>query len=232
MRKLLLIVLLITTAGCATLPAPEPALVEPVQSPQTFHAEPAPMLPPEKTANIVTQPASPAPGQGMSRPLAVEKEPKHHPAAARRPEEVQPPVVASKQPETPAREQKTNPSAELREIPVPDHNLRSLAEFAASNDDKMMNVYVGMNRKTVEMIMGPDNRNPYRKTTIMGAEGQVYEVLFYLTREPRQGKPITNRMLTPIIIRKGRVVAMGNYKLKKLISNGTLERRRPALSIQ
>ncbi len=95
-----------------------------------------------------------------------------------------------------------------------------------------MNVYVGMYKKTVETIMGPDRRNPYRKTTITGREDQVYEVLFYLTREPRQGKPITDRMLSPVIFRKGRVVAMGNYKLKKLIRDGTLERRRPVLSVQ
>jgi hypothetical protein len=73
--------------------------------------------------------------------------------------------------------------------------------------------------------MGADH-NPYKRRTIMGTEGEAYDVVFYLTREPRKGKGITDRMLTPIIFKKGRVVALGNYQLKKLIRTGTLERPR------
>jgi hypothetical protein len=152
-------------------------------------------------------------------------EPKGGRAESQRPaEQAQPPVVAMKQPETLERKR---PPAHGLEKPIPDHKLQSLTELAEANDDRIMNVFVGMYRKTVETIMGTD-RNPYRKTTITGTDGQVYDILFYLTREPRQGKPITDRMLSPIIFKKGRVVAMGNYQLKKLTRNGTLERTRPA----
>lgn len=231
--KKLIVVLLIAAAGCATPRAPEPASSAISQAPETVRVEPAPIPPLEKPAEIIIQPASPAPEPApqASQPLAVKKEePKHPPVEVRKPgEEAQPPIVASKQPETPLIEQTRKPSSELREKPVSDQRLQSLTTLADANDEKIMNVFVGMYRKTVETIMGSD-RNPFRKTKIIGIDGDIYDVLFYLTREPRQGKPITDRMLFPVIFKKGRVVAMGNYQLKKLIRNGTLERRRPALS--
>ena len=108
-------------------------------------------------------------------------------------------------------------------MPVPDHKLQSLTDLAEANDEHIMNVYVGMYRKTVDQIMGTDH-NPYRRRTISGTDGQTYEVLLYLTREPRKGKPVMDRMLTPVIFKQGRVVAIGNYQLKKLIRAGTLDR--------
>lgn len=232
--KKLIVVLLIAAAGCATPRAPEPASAI-SQAPEAVRIETAPMPPLEKPAEAIVQPASPAPEPApkASKPLAVEKEePKYPPAEAQKlGEKAQPPIVASKQPETPHIEQTKRPSAELREKPVSDHRLQSLTALAEANDEKIMNVFVGMYRKTVDTIMGSD-RNPYRKKTITGTDGEAYDVLFYLTREPRQGKPITDRMLSPIIFKQGRVVAMGNYQLKKLIRNGTLERRRPARSAQ
>jgi outer membrane biosynthesis protein TonB len=236
MRKLIF-VLLITAAGCATQHAPVPVPTGNVQEPQTAHVAPLPEPSAEKPAAIATQPASPMPESAptVSQPIAAEKkEPKHQPAEAHKPEEqAQPPIVALKQPQIPIIEQRKKLSPEMREKPIPSHRQQSLAAQAAqaaANDEKIINVFVGMYRNTVETIMGSDH-NPYRKTKITGTDGEVYDVLFYLTREPRPGKPVTSRMLSPIIIRKGRVVAMGNYQLKKLIRDGTLERRRPALSV-
>lgn len=86
-----------------------------------------------------------------------------------------------------------------------------------------MHVFVGMYRKTVDKIMGSE-RKPYRRKTINGSDGYIYEVIFYLTREPRQGRMINDRMLTPVIFKQGKVAAMGNYQLKKLNRTGTLDR--------
>ena len=231
--KKLIVVLLIAAAGCATPRAPEPGPSAIAREPETVRVEPAPVPPPapaEKPAPIITQPASPAaePAPVSQPPVAEKEEPKQHPSASRKPDEQAPPVVASKQPETPVTEEAKWPSSALREKPVSNHRLQSLTELADANDDKIMNVFVGMYRKTVETIMG-QSRNPYRKTKITGTDGD-YDVLFYLTREPRQGKPITDRMLYPVIFKRGRVIAMGNYQLKKLILNGTLERRKAVLS--
>jgi hypothetical protein len=112
-------------------------------------------------------------------------------------------------------------------MPVPDHKLMGLVELAERNDKNLLEVSVGMYRKTVEGIMG-SARNPYKRATITGSNDQVYEVFYYLTREPRKGRPITNRMLTPIIYKKSRVVAIGTYQLKKLIRTGSVGRQKPA----
>ncbi len=232
--KKLIVALLIVVAGCAVTRAPEPAAPE-IAPPETVRVEPAPLPPPEKPAPTAVQPASVAPAPaGVSQPTTAEKaEPKKPPVEAGKQEApAHPPVVASKQPETPVLEQAKKPAPELREKPVPDRKLRSLTELADANDEKSLNVFTGMYQRTVEKIMGSD-RNPYRKRKIAGTDGGVYEILFYLTREPRPGKPITDRMLWPVIFKKSRVVAMGNYQLKKLIRTGTLERRRkPAPAAQ
>jgi hypothetical protein len=119
------------------------------------------------------------------------------------------------------------PSLSHNELPVPNHKLQGLVELAEKNDEKIANVYVGMYRKMVEEIMGTA-RNPYKRQTITLADDQVYEIVYYLTREPRKGRPITDRMLTPVIFKKGRVAAIGTYHLKKLIRTGTVGRQKPA----
>jgi hypothetical protein len=234
MRKLI-IVLLIATAGCATPRAPEPTKSEIAPAPQMVRVAPMPESPAVKPATLVLQPVSPLPESAppVSQPFAVRKEePKHQPTEVRKPgEHEQPPVVASKQPHLTVIEETKRPSPELREKPMLGHRLQTLTALATANDDKLLNVFVGMYWNTVEAIMGADH-NPYRKTKITGTDGEAYYVLFYLTREPRPGNPITERMLAPVIFRKGRVVAMGNYRLKKLILNGTLEHRKPALSVK
>ncbi len=232
MRKLI-VILLIAVAGCATPTAPKPMQSEIAQEQQPVHVAPKQEQLAEKPAAIATQPVSPSIESASTvTPMVTEgnEEVKHQSAEAHKSdEELRPPVVASKQPHVPQIEQQTKrPLPEVLEKPIPEHRLQSLATLAIANDEKIMNVFVGMYRNTVDTIMGSD-RNPYRKIKITGMDSEVYDVLFYLTREPRPGKPITERMLSPVIFRKGRVVAMGNYQLKKLIRNGTLERHKPVL---
>jgi len=91
----------------------------------------------------------------------------------------------------------------------------------------MLHVFIGRYRETVEQIM-ENERNPYRRSTIIGKDGEVYEILFYLTREPRRGRPVTDRMLTPVIFKNDLVIGIGNYQLKKLKRDGILGRRKTA----
>jgi hypothetical protein len=213
MRKAIL-VLLIITAGCATIPFREPA------SPVATLQQPA--LPAEPQAHQPT--TQPEPDRLQ---------------AAREREEVIPPMATEPSPAVipdeyssgryqtqPAMQQKQEkPPRIANDLPVPGYKLQGLVELAERNDEKIMNVFVGMYRKTVEDIMGMA-RNPYKRQTIAGADNQVYEVLYYLTREPRKGRPITDRMLTPVIFKQGRVAAIGSYQLKKLIQTGTIGRQK------
>jgi uncharacterized protein DUF3192 len=86
--------------------------------------------------------------------------------------------------------------------------------FAKKNDERLLQVYVGMNRKTVEKLMG--RRGYYKREFIRNEGNQGYEVLFYLTRVPQKGKAVTERHLTPVLFKKDRVQAVGHYQLRKL----------------
>jgi len=96
----------------------------------------------------------------------------------------------------------------------------SLNDFAETNDEKLLNVYPGMSRQTVERIMDGHQSgkwtNPYKHQAVIGANGTSHEVLFYLTRAPRQGQRVTENLLTPVIFQNERVTAIGRYPLKKI----------------
>jgi hypothetical protein len=98
--------------------------------------------------------------------------------------------------------------------------MQGLQEFADANDERLLQVYVGMSRAAVERLM--DGRqsgsylNPYKRQTLAGVNGKDYEVLFYVTRAPRAGRRISEAQLTPVILANERVTAIGRYPLKKL----------------
>jgi len=96
----------------------------------------------------------------------------------------------------------------------------SLNDFAEANDEKLLNVYPGMSRQTVERIMDGNQSgkwaNPYKHQAVVSADGTSHEVLFYLTRAPRQGQRVTENFLTPVIFQNERVTAIGRYPLKKI----------------
>jgi hypothetical protein len=213
MRKAILVLLMIT-AGCATLPNHAPVTpVAPLQQP-ALQAEPkvqtATLREPDRQQPVLDRAeVSIPPKAAETSPAVIPEEPStaHHET---------PPAAQHHQEKT----------ARLsNELPVPNHKLQGLVELAEKNDEKIMNVFVGMYRRTVEDIMGT-GRNPFKRQSITGTDDQVYEILYYLTREPRKGRPITDRMLTPIIFKKGRVAAIGAYQLKKLIQTGTLGRQK------
>jgi hypothetical protein len=96
----------------------------------------------------------------------------------------------------------------------------SLNDFAEANDEKLLNVYPGMSRQNVERIMDGHQSgkwtNPYKHQAVIGVNGTSHEVLFYLTRAPRQGQRVTENFLTPVIFQNERVTAIGRYPLKKI----------------
>jgi hypothetical protein len=113
----------------------------------------------------------------------------------------------------PALSEPVNPSPVVRK-------WLSLNDFAEANDEKLLNVYPGMSRQTVERIMDGHQSgtwtNPYKHQAVIGANGTSHEVLFYLTRAPRQGQRVTENLLTPVIFQNERVAAIGRYPLKKI----------------
>jgi hypothetical protein len=92
---------------------------------------------------------------------------------------------------------------------------KSYSSIAERNDERLLNVFVGMYRVTVEKVMGAGTR-PYKKEFLRDESDHIYEILFYLTREPKKGRPVTERHLTPVIFKDSRVHALGRYQLKKL----------------
>jgi hypothetical protein len=118
------------------------------------------------------------------------------------------PPLETKQPEQPA------------ELPPVTRKWLGLEDFAEANDEKLLNVYVGMSRPTVERLMDGHQSgkwiNPYKRQTVAGADRKNHEVLFYLTRAPRPGQRVTENFLTPVIFQNERVIAIGRYPLKKL----------------
>jgi hypothetical protein len=117
------------------------------------------------------------------------------------------------------------PQAES-ELPMPverspvTRKSMGLEEFAEANDEKLLNVYVGMSRQAVERLMDGHQSgkwiNPYKYQMVVGADGKKHEVLFYLTRAPHQGQRVTESFLTPVIFQNDRLTAIGRYPLKKL----------------
>ena len=96
----------------------------------------------------------------------------------------------------------------------------SLKEFVEHNDDRLLLAYVGMSRQNVDRLMNGHRSgtysNPFRQQSISLVDGKRYDVLYYLTRAPNTGKGITETMLTPVILKNDRIVAIGRYPLKKL----------------
>jgi hypothetical protein len=106
------------------------------------------------------------------------------------------------------------PAAPAKEL------LSTLQAFADWNDSKLLDIYKGMTKVQVERVMAPNQagkwRNPYKRQVLHSNDGRAYEVLFYFTRMPSKGRPITESQMTPVIFNEGKVFAMGRYQLKKL----------------
>lgn len=121
------------------------------------------------------------------------------------------------QPAPPAAIEAPTVPAPVASTPV---HVPTLREFAEWNDIRLLDVYTGMTKKTVESTMATAPagrwRNPQKRQILHTIDGKVYEVLFYLTRLPSKERPITEIHMTPVIFHGGKVAAIGRYQLKKL----------------
>jgi hypothetical protein len=211
MRIYIFVILpMLLLTGCATTQGPEPTL--PQTTNRVERAQPK-----QKSAPAVTQPRD----TRQSTPPATQQQYRDETTAQQTDQQIVARAVEPKprgdredlyaQPRKPGETPAGGPSGWAR-----------LAEY---NDNKLVNVYKGMDKATVEIIMASAH-NPYKREKITGKDGQTYEVHFYLTREPRKGKPITEKLLTPVIFGHSEVVGMGNFQLKKLRTTGVVERKK------
>lgn len=103
-------------------------------------------------------------------------------------------------------------------------------EFVAANDERLLEAFPGMHRAELARVMQHGAGrwpNPYRHESLHDRAGKVYEVFYYLTRDP-EGKPVKDRHLTPVIVKDNVVVAIGSYRLKKLKRGESLDLPRRA----
>lgn len=103
-------------------------------------------------------------------------------------------------------------------------------EFVAANDERLLEAFPGMHRTELARVMQHGAGrwpNPYRHESLHDRAGKVYEVFYYLTRDP-EGKPVKERHLTPVIVKDNVVVALGAYRLKKLKRGESLDLPRRA----
>ncbi len=209
MNKLALLLLLLFISGCATTGGTNSVSLQPAQvkerSPEKArYAEPvAPRPKPEEPRT--------SPAETWTRPEfpAVQRQPEPQPTIAR----VTPP------------EPKDLSTTRIRQPEPHADGPSGLSRLAEANDEKLIRIFIGMDKGTVEATMASAH-NPSKRERITGSAGQLYEVLFYLTREPRKGKPVTERLMTPVILRNNEVVAIGNFHLKKLRTTGSVERKK------
>ena len=144
MRRLVFVMLIAVTAGCASIQTSEP--VTPGVHLHTADVAGAPQATEKAGQPAVSEPSpasAPAVTTGPSRSAAPE-EPALQPQASS-PSEQHKPERALGQPLT---------------TPVPDHKLQGFVKLAEINDARITNVFVGMYRKNVEDIMGRA-QNPY-----------------------------------------------------------------------
>ncbi|QNT69240.1 DUF3192 domain-containing protein [Defluviicoccus vanus] len=99
----------------------------------------------------------------------------------------------------------------------------SLAEMAASNQSKLMQLSVGMTKSDVLSVMGSETattrdgivNNPWTVETAMGNDGVQCEALYYLTRKNQPFTPVRKSLTTPVVIKNGQVVGWGEAALQR-----------------
>ena len=215
MKKLVVLLMTLIIYGCATTQGTDPDTLK-----QTSVTEPR--VKKVRSADPVTTRSKTE--EPKSAP--VETRPPYVPPSMDRPSETQPAIARV----TPSEPRDLTPpeyrEPVRRKLPEPHADgSTGLARITEENDEKLIRIFVGMDRATVEATMASAH-NPAKRERITGSAGQTYEVLFYLTREPRKGKPVTERLMTPVILRNNEVVAIGNFHLKKLRTTGSVERKK------
>jgi len=130
-----------------------------------------------------------------------------------------PAAMETPAPAQPSETEPASPDMDTSAAPT-GRRILTVNEFVERNDERLLQVYVGMSRRSVEQLMqgvgtGP-YANPFRRQLLTDLQGERYEVLYFLTRAPTTGRRVTENQLTPVIFRDDRVVAIGRFPLKKL----------------
>jgi|WetSurMetagenome_2_1015567.scaffolds.fasta_scaffold00779_11 hypothetical protein len=209
MKSLVILLLLLLVSGCATTGGHDSASMPP----EVVEAQPADKLQPVEKVSPESKPEvtaiAPVETPDSTLPAGVKQKAESHPSVEKELHH--------------GRKVVSTPGAKTKGQQA--EKLSPMARVAAANDEKLLRVYVGMDKSLVELIM-KSAHNPAKREQITGKDGQLYEVLFYLNREPREGKPVTERHMTPVIFKDKKVVAIGKFHLKKLRSSGNIERKR------
>jgi len=93
----------------------------------------------------------------------------------------------------------------------------TLAQLAASNQARLVQLSVGMSRKEVILLMGNQTakthdgvvNNPWTSETSLGKDGAQYEALYYIIRPNQPFTPVRKSLATAIVLKNGSVVSWG-----------------------
>jgi hypothetical protein len=135
------------------------------------------------------------------------------------------PAPASSAPTQPDSTAPTAPNAAPYSTPPASAPARpptraALIRLAEVNDERLLDLYPGMPKTTALVIMNHDETggapNPFRIETVADND-RTYEIYYYLTREPRSGRPVTYSMLTPILFEGDRLAVIGRYPIRRFL---------------
>lgn len=100
------------------------------------------------------------------------------------------------------------------------------AEMRDANRSAIGRVELGMSKHQLFALMGPRSatgsvygtiENPYRRETVVGVDGEKYEVLYYYT--DLVGQKSIESGLTPVVIKNEKVIGIGWSYLDGLLGN-------------
>ncbi len=100
----------------------------------------------------------------------------------------------------------------------------SLADLASSNQSKLAQLSVGMNKDDVISHMGMDAaktkdgivNNPWTVETFIGNDGFQYQVLYYVTRKNPRFTPVTKSLTTPLVLKSDQLIGWGADALYRI----------------
>ena len=99
----------------------------------------------------------------------------------------------------------------------------TLAELAASNQARLVQLSIGMSKKEVILLMGnktaktPDGvvNNPWTVETSIGKDGAQYEALYYIIRKNQPFTPVRKSLATAIVFKNGTVIGWGENAFER-----------------
>jgi hypothetical protein len=104
-----------------------------------------------------------------------------------------------------------------------DEGHLTLAELAASNQAKLINLSVGMNKQDVISLMGNQTartrdgvvNNPWTVETSIGKDGAQYEALYYVIKKNQPFTPVRKSLTSAIVFKDGKVVSWGENAFER-----------------